>query len=561
MTRMLKLGAAVIAAGLSLLPSLAVAQTPAVVIAVGSSALWQTGAIASWKLTGSAHHYTFKLTGPTTGTGAVGVIDNRDTTTIGAQQGNLSITWDNSTTPTKIFAGVSLDSTVGDRLVFGTTAANVPAGQLVLPSTIPSSANLIGVTWGSDDTTLPAAVVTALKNAPGVTTAFTDIRPEDAAFATARAFAIRGASVSDTAHSYAGLGYNGARVPTITSTGADINWVLSSFSSTGFQVVPFNAHPSGTDPISGGNVPTYTVYPVGYSPIVALVNRTNSSGLGAVNPSTGKFYITNLPSAAAVDLWTGSDCSTSVFGTGAPNVALTVNEREPLSGTYNTWEYQYINVPYTSVLANQTSQENSVDPTTSTGNPLNESCSLGGGVRRRAIGTGEMINTDIFGVADSIGYSFFTFGNVSKIAGSSSYGYLTLNGVDPLFSTYSTGQLPTTGTLSSLFSNVANGTYPVWSNLRVVTVSDTSSAAQTAGSSLAAEIISDISSGAQLPDFLPYNSSSTSLYRAHYSTPYTSGTICNGPAFTCGGTTGNPENGGDVNGKIETTGNVTNTRN
>ncbi len=548
MTRIQKLGVALVAAGLSLLPSLASAQAASQFIATGSSALWQTAAIASWELTGKLHHYTFKLAGT-----GVGVVDTRNTTTIAPQQGSISIVWDSSTAPTKIYVGVSLDSTEGDRLLLGTNTLGEPAGKLVLPATIPAAANLISVTWGTDDTTLPAAVITALKAAPEVTAAFTDIRPEDAAYATARAAAVRGVSVADGAHSYAGLGYNGPLSATVTNT----NWVESSYSTSAFQVVPFNTH--GTDPISGETIPAFSSYRVGFSPVVALVNRTNTSGLGAKN-SGGAFYFTNLTLAEASTLWSGGHaatigaCNTSVFGvSGAPNVALTVNKREPLSGTYNTFEYQVVNVPYNATLADQNSQENFVIPTATGGNPLELTC--GGspaGKYKRAIGTGEMVNTAILGTTDSIGYAFFSFGNVSKIAGNTNFGYLTLNGVDPLNATYSTGELPTTGTLSSLFSHIKDGTYPAWSDLRIVTNNNATN--QTLASGLASRIASDITSGAQLPDFLPF-STTLVLYRSHYS----NGTYTNGAASN--GLAGAAENGGDVNGKVETSGNILNVRN
>ena len=561
MNRMQKLGVALVAAGMSLIPSLGNAQAATQFIGTGSSALWQTSAIAAWELAGKAHHYTFKLNAVTSGIPTDGVEDTRNSSDIAYAQGSIWVVWDSSTSPTKVYAGVSLDSTVGDRLFLGTNSSGDPAGKLVLPSTIPAAGNLIGVTWGADDATLPAAVLADLNAAPGVTAAFTDIRPEDAAYATARADAARGSFVVDGAHSYVGLGYNGPLSATMTDT----NWVESSYSTTGFQVVPFNTH--GTDPISGETIPAYDVVRVGFSPIVVLVNRTNASGLGAKN-SAGKYYFTNLSQAQASSLWsTGTasaigPCNTSLFDvSGAPNVALTVNRREPLSGTYNTFEYQIVNVPYVAPVStnpptySQTSQENFVNPTAAGGNPLDLGC--GGspaGTEKRAIGTSEMINTAILEAGtfdpttDAIGYAFFSFGNVSKIAGNTDFGYLTLGGVDPINATYSTGELPTTGTISSLFSHVKDGTYPAWSDLRIVT----NSANETIASGLANQIISDINSGAQLPDFLPY-SSSLVLYRSHYTTAYCSGTPSNGLS-------GAAENCGDVNGVIYTSGNTLNSR-
>ena len=529
MTRTHKLAAALLAAGLSLTPALLQGQAKTQFIGAGSSALWQTTGIGAWELTGKLHHYTFKLTGS-----GVGVIDTRSSA-IAPAQGSLYVVWDNSTAPTKIYAGISLDSTVGNRLFLGTATTGLPAGQLALPSTIPAAANLISVTWGADDATLPAAVISALKAAPSLTASFTDIRPEDAAFATARANAALGATVADGAHSYAGLGYTGALSATETNT----NYVESSFSTADFQVVPFNTH--GTDPLTGKAIPAFTSYRVGVDPIVLLDNRTNVSGLGAKN-SSGKYYFTNLTSAQASTLWSGGTCSSSVFAvSGAPAVPLIVAEREPLSGTYNTFEYQVINTPYDSTISTQKSQETSVVPTASTGNPLNETCAAGGGSRRRAIGTGEMVNTAINATKDSLGYAFFTFGNVSKIAGNTSYGYLTLNGIDPINATYTTGVLPTSGSISSLFTNVNSGKYPTWSDLRIVSNNEGNNLVN--ANALSNQIQNDITSGAQLPDFIPF--SSAKVYRSHYSNgSYTNGAASNGLA-------GATENGGDVNGCVE----------
>jgi hypothetical protein len=548
MIRMHRVGAALLAVGLSLAPNVVRAQASTQFIGVGSSALWQTTGIAAWELTGKLHHYTFKLTGT-----GVGVQDTRSSG-IGYQQGNMYIVWDNSTTPTKIYVGVSLDSSVGDRLFLGTDSSGFPAGKLILPAAIPAAQNLIAVTWGADDASLPAAVVNDLKasdHAQRVNAAFTDIRPEDAAYQTALARTARGTGLAGGAHTYGGLGYSGSLSATVTNT----NWIESSFSTSAFQVVPFNTH--GTDPISGAAVPSFSTYRVGFSPIILIANRTNASGLGAKN-SSGKFYFTNLTKAQVSALWSDSNvagCETGDFAvSGAPNVPLMVVYREPLSGTYNTFNYQAVDVPYTATLANQTSQEKNVVPTAATGNPLNQKCvdGVGPGTRRRVIGTGEMVNTAVFGNADSIGYTFFSHGNISKLALSASYGYLTVGGVDPLYAAYSTGELPSTAGPVPTYAHVQDGTYPFWSDLRIVTNNVAKN--QATASALANQIIADLKSGGQLFDFLPFSTTST-LYRSHYS----NGTYTNGAASN--GLSGTAENGGDVNGCVETTGNTLNCRN
>ena len=107
-----------------------------------------------------------------------------------------------------------------------------------------------------------------------------------------------------------------------------------------------------------------------------------------------------------------------------------------------------------------------------------------------------------FGGTDGIGYTFFSYGNVSSIANNPAYGYITLNNVDPIFASYGPqsstglgydpGQPATAGTLPGAanlpascggafpcpenqiwagglsFPNLRNGTYPAWSILRLV---------------------------------------------------------------------------------------------
>jgi len=541
MTRFQKLGAVLIAAGLSLIPNFATAAPTVQFVGVGSSAIWQTAGIAAWELTGKANHYTFKLSGT-----GVGVVDSRNTTSIAPAQGAIWVVWDSAVS--KIYAGVNLDSNVGNRLELGTVSvsgASVPTGILVLPATIPAPGALISSTlWGADAASIPTAVVTALSRAR-VTHGLTDIRPENGAFQTARATAALGATVSDGAHSYYGLGYTGALTPTPSVT----NWIESTYSSAAFQVVKFSTH--GTDPYTSATIPSFTAFRVGISPIVLIGNRSNTAGLGAKNAG-GAYYFTNLTSAQVQALWDGNTDNTSEFAVaGAPSVPLTVVLREFLSGTYNTFEYQAIESPYIAPPAAQHSQESGINPANTGGNPVNITSTNGGGVRKRVIGTGEMVGTAVFGTADAIGYTFFSFGNVSKIANNPTYGYFKVNGVDPLLPNYATnGLLPVTGqyTISQLFSNVASGAYPLWSDLRIVTYnygapgSPTQSNTTTAAA-LVTQIQTDINAGTQFPDFIPF--AAATIYRSHYANgTYTNGAASNG----LGSAT---ENGGDVDGTIE----------
>ena len=147
---------------------------------------------------------------------------------------------------------------------------------------------------------------------------------------------------------------------------------------------------------------------------------------------------------------------------------------------------------------------------------------------------------------DGIGYTFFSYGNISAIADSASYGYLTLNGVDGIFHKYGTtidpgqptiaGALPSATNLPATcaggagafpcaenkiwsgnlsFPNLRNGSYRAWSVLRIVS------------SSTALANVNVLVTGSQtfavntVPDFVPALKVGTSdpglqLLRSHY---------------------------------------------
>jgi len=152
--------------------------------------------------------------------------------------------------------------------------------------------------------------------------------------------------------------------------------------------------------------------------------------------------------------------------------------REPLSGTYNTFEYTLVrsfgsnhgnfswnganweNTPYYS-------QEDDVagsvwTPLGAGGavvfngapyNPLNLQAPLGfgdagpEGFRVRRITTGDVVSYVLNPVAngaatsDAIGYLFFSFGNVNSIKSNASFGYLMIDDIDPLFDNYENAAL------------------------------------------------------------------------------------------------------------------------
>lgn len=204
----------------------------------------------------------------------------------------------------------------------------------------------------------------------------------------------------------------------------------------------------------------------------------------------------------------------------------------------NTTEYTVFRYPNFSGI----SQEKNVNAV----NPLASNC-VAGGKRFRAIGTGEevksVLNSGTNNGNDGIGYTFFSYGNVSSIADSASYGYLTLDGIDGIFHRYGStidpgqptiaGALPSNTTLPTScagnfpcaenkiwsgnlsFPNLRNGSYRAWSTLRLVSN----------GTPLAAANL--LVTGAQtyvvtvVPDFVPALKVATTdpglpLLRSHY---------------------------------------------
>jgi hypothetical protein len=448
-------------------------------------------------------------------------------------------------------------------------------------------------------TSIPAAVLSAITNST-FTAAFTDIRPEDALFATNRANCSAPLSLGC-------LGY-GTSDP---YAGAQIK---SSQSSSQAQAVAFNIF--GTDPITGKAIPAWETVPVGVSPVIFITNRTNPNGLGS-SQFTGFNY-----QASAVLLFTGLDCDTSAFGlSGAPLAAVNPIQREPFSGTMNTFEYN-IMLPYWSQYSKQNfwfSQEGILNPpyvmpgpgvndlgnwgplNPTTNNPLAGGCPATGvangwaggpqGNRYRAIGTGEEVST-VQTMADSIGYLFFSYGNVSKIAGSANYGYLTygewgggvggaLIPTDPInpAGTYSSsytynnpsgngsivfpgnGQLPVCNAPCPLpanksFPNVRSGAYLQWSLLRAV--ADQGSTNYTNLVTLTTGIANQVN--VTSPDFIPFGTTADGdqgiqFYRSHFSPVGVTYNATNTPNNGVSGANGvyqpGTEAGGDVGGCVD----------
>jgi len=505
MTRIKIVFAALSLAAIMNVGSQANAQTLKLVLA-GSSAQWQTLALGAYNGgncvsggTAPCFHYTnssFNLTDtrPTLKGGSAAV----DT-------GNIWIIWDSAATP-NVWAFIKVDSGVGDRCYFAQPHCNVNV------TTFPAPSNLIGTTlWGDNSSdTLPSTAIQNLFTSATalVTAAASDIRAEDALFATCRA----NSKLGGGADGLAGLGYGvnasgvcpkfGAALANLQ--GQDIQSAYPGSTSTA-HILAFAL--TGKDPFSGTAVPVATTVPVGAAPVIFVVSRT-----GALAGAT------NATDAEVQTMFSGANCDGGVVGgSGGP---VSVYLREPLSGTMNTTEYSVFR--YVNAIGK--SQETGVNAV----NPLSSTCNSGGS-RYRAIGTGEevksVLNSNANHGNDGIGYTFFSYGNVSSIANNANYGYLTLDGIDGIFHIYGTtidpGQPSTPGVLPAAsnlpatcsgafpcpekaiwkgnlsFPNLRNGSYRAWSNLRSISNGTALSALATLIQSSQTYVVSST------PDFVP----------------------------------------------------------
>ncbi len=479
-------------------------------LAAGSSGAFNSFGLAAGPASGGSacggFIWTYK-------NGAEGV-DNRGTGLL--EVGNVWVAWDNSTNPTHVCAYIAVDSIIGQQLFYAAPASTFtllePAGT--------AGMNLIPTLT---DTPIPAAVINVIQG-KAFNAAPTDIRPEDGLFEETRVLA-----PLDTVH-YNGLGYGPGPV------GISIKSAFSSKTST-----PAIYALSGTDPITGQTIPATKITPVGVQVVVAIVNaqQGNAQNSGHFGDSTSFFNINRRDWALAVNGgYAYTKDLTSVPGQGT--VPLNVVAREPLSGTFTTFEF---NIPRNTEIGS--TQELNVNPATGQGttcpgapcgNPM--FLSNGAGWRKRAIGNGEEVSE--IGTAangDAIGYAFWSVGN---LAGQSpAIRYLAVDGVDPINLNYVDGTLPSCtapcpGIVS--FANVSDGSYPAWEVLRVITHSPVPVGVRALISGAQTQVVSN------LPDFLPLDS--IGVVRSHYKQVNIYGN--NGSGGSCSAT----DAGGDVGGAV-----------
>lgn len=544
----------VIGAAVAALSPQANAQTVKLNI-IGSSAYWlEAGLGANFSGTGSLIKATCVWSENTNTV----IASDTSVSPTATDKGSAWVAWTTGTGGTcaapssssLVYAYLNTDSVVGNRCLFNSTTCTI-----AYPTGNPAPANQI-LTGGvancgtTGECALPTSVTTALNNFKKANVAASDIRPEDAEFAIARAQKPCGTAVVSGSQ-YLGLGY---------TSGGTLGVINSAVSSKTFNVVNFSL-PTGTNP--------YNVTLVGATALVVAFHTDGTS----TGFATSGGSLTNAQLAQLLD---GTTQTTPAGG--VANVLL----REPLSGTYNTMEYNIPNTTgntlgITPASANKTSQDVGLNQAVA-----NRNCSSNGtgtsavttlkfvnattgATRLRAIGTGEELaevgsfaNTK--GGTNNLGYGFWSLANYAALGALSDTGYFKIDNVDPLTSSATgcsyTGALPVSGAALKCVDmhNVANGTYPIWSLLRMVNTDTTISGTIQSLATSTQKFVSFNSTTAR-PDFIV--PSQLQVVRSHFIPPIGTGeptTAANGDWQLGSGTSActATELGGDVGGIVLT---------
>lgn len=525
-------------AGAMLVGSAVNATTPTVVFAgAGSSAVFNAAYDAAKSSaqcgTNLWTHGSGSYPPPFTAGGTLHDVRN---SAIPDDNSNIWISFDgtapNFTDTTVICLYISVDSGIGVRGFLASPRATVivadapgdSAGNKVNGFT-DNVATLPQAIWNDINVPGTACVGTTLTTCTTVTgttmnIAFSDIRPEDAQYATFRALGTNARNCSpNNPYTNASCYFNSVNLgygnwPSAYDAGASPilsgTAIQSSFSTTVATPTYFEQVPGIHDGYTGQPVLSYATYPVGAIPVLIMVSNTDSSSSGFGAGVPGNYSAKNVDLYTAAYVFDGVLTRTQDITGLSGSTPIEEIQREPLSGTYNTFEFNL-----TRTHAIQNSQEDGVYPANpTTYNPLSYKAASGG-LRFRAIGTGEMVkaingaapshvsNSNTTALSNRIGYTFWSYGNVLPLANASCSSsitgtfpvaatvscttnptghYLTVNGVDPLFNTPADnpqGPLnpPTCGTTAFAtlpcptipFTHIDDGSYPIWTIVRMIT--------------------------------------------------------------------------------------------
>jgi len=506
----------------------------------------------------SAFHWTHS--------NSANIIDTRDPQgRILPELGNVFVVWiaassdaTGNTDVTDIWTAESVDSTVAVRSFSAQETTGSGAQLQVIPAT---AGNLVSPTalWPDGNADVSLLTASNVSNAIGtssagagdvhINVAFTDIRAEDALFATTRALG----KLNTT--TWSGLGYIG---PT-----SNIGAPIYTAQGTGTQSTPIKfALSGGKDPITGITVPDYSTIEVGASPVIFVLNNGGTFSSSTANFASGVGTKGPFPLAHFFDGTTTADTHNPAFGGSGDGAGtpLTLILREPLSGTENVIEYTEFR---TTGNTDDSQEVGVINPYSAPYNPLKLATPIHG-LRERANSTGEVVNA-LKATANSLGYIFFSFGNAAKLSGAS-WNYLTLDGVDPLSIPGTLNQELPNGTVTAAasvwptgpsFPTLRNGTYKAWSFERYL-VPNSLIGADPYGPDVLAQSEQD-NVDKTVSDFVPFyttgGTDGLDVYRSHFKQ---SGIACNNGTATAAnlednGNTlgGSTEAGGDVGGAIQ----------
>jgi len=510
---------------------------------------------------------------------SVQAVDARSTqTAVPVENGSVWVAWngDAATIPPGpnpiVCAYQSLDSVLGQRMFFGTNNVG-QTGSISISAADPvNPGDGVHCTTGTsvlgkkqvpliDDSahTLPCEVWILLNGAQ-FNAAATDIRPEDALYASSRALnncAPLGAPNCATDNVKNGLGYGPA--PTgqaIISAASGKKFNMFMYGLTGCDPLIANlpAPLGGCNPITQG-----VELQIGAYPIMIFYNSTVAGGGGGdftAHPPTDILHevfatvfggFSDLP----IKIGTLHTCDiTGLLGLCSP---LNVFNREAASGTFNTAEFQLVRNKGTTL-----SQELGVNPADNAGSgnvncgvfgvfpiPAGNNCGnpfkhifANGATRQRVKGTGEMVeeiggvtNTPgppackthygagfPTGIPNSIGYAFWSFSTYADPCTLANTKYIQLDGVDPLFASYAANPrgagnwpqcvfnpppMPPFTCDPIPFSHMVNGDYRSWNIIRLVLKNNY--VAPASGPSVPSLLLAaQDQAHSTIPDFVPF---------------------------------------------------------
>ncbi len=510
----------------------------------GSTAFWLEAGVAAYTLGGTTN--TCAWTTSLALDGSSFVIDQRVPALpayfpFSVDYGAVWVTWTPGTAggtcaapdnTSQVWAYISLDSVLGVRCFFAQPQCTLNVGSFnqSTGAVTPLSAGTAGANAlpGITDTPLPASVL-ATFNGQTIGIAASDILPVDAKFSSYSVLSQCGSLGSGT--QFVGLGYGpGPFAP---------QPIYSYFSEYYLNVNDFNVY--GTDGATGLPVPPYSITPIGAIPVIVAVNTSNPSGFGSSQ-------VTNLNRAqlgllfTALSLRTADAINQPFSGTGAAYYGVSALVPSPLSGSYNIFEHSITN---SKELYRSLDIYNCDPYGAPAANPLIASRNIGSNTsyRYRVIGTSQMLG-ELQSTEDSIGFELWSAEN---FAGTSNIKYVSVDGVDPLFNTYSDGTIPQSGNgllPSVTLSHVADGSYPIWNEERLISSPSSAGVAATLAAYTQAQL------SPTRPDFIP--DSQLGVFHMHFApvgvTFNATNTAADGPKICGPGS--NAEDGGDVGGLV-----------